>query len=221
MIRIKEFFKPFYHKCVRLSKWKRRIGLHCTDFTIISNNCTGGYVYQYFGLPYKTPTEGLYFTTRDYIKLIERPEYYFRQNVLLIAPQKSTLAQKGKDIHYPVGLLDDIEIYFMHYPDPQEAINKWRRRVSRMNFSKLFFLLTETELSTEDDIKQFSSIISSKTQHTNTHNGVGICLMLSNRKLPYTLYVPNVPKNFSNGNAAWKPEIIIKTLDWIRILNNL
>ena len=140
MNEIKKLLKPLYHWFVRLSKWKRRIGLKCTDFTIISNNCTGGYVYQYFGVPYKTPTEGLYFTTEDYLKLLERPEYYFKHEVKLIDSQQSTLAKMGRDIHYPVGLIDDVEVYFMHYPDPKEALSKWYRRASRMNFKKLFFL---------------------------------------------------------------------------------
>lgn len=97
MNEIKKLLKPLYHWFVRLSKWKRRIGLKCTDFTIISNNCTGGYIYQYFGIPYKTPTEGLYFTTEDYLKLLERPEYYFKHEVKLVDSQRSTLAKMGGD----------------------------------------------------------------------------------------------------------------------------
>lgn len=116
-------------------------------------------MYQYYGIPYKTPTEGLYFIAKDFLKLVERPEYYFKHEVSLINPQESTLAKKGKDIHYPVGLIDDVEVYFMHYPDPIEAVNKWHRRASRMNFKKLFFLLTETELSDKEDIVYFSELM--------------------------------------------------------------
>lgn len=32
-----------------------------SDFSIISNNCWAGTVYRYFGLPYQSPTAGLYF----------------------------------------------------------------------------------------------------------------------------------------------------------------
>lgn len=215
MSQIKLLLKPIYHWLIRISKWKRRIGLHCTDFTIISNNCTGGYVYQYFGIPYKTPTEGLYFTTEDYLKLIERPEYYFKHEVRLIDPQISSLAKAGKDIHYPVGLIDDVEVYFMHYPDPEEALTKWNRRASRMNFNKLFFLLTETAISTEEQIAAFSRLIDARKSIG------GICLMLKERRLPHTLYIPNVPHNESNGNAAWRPEIIINEIDWKKELNNI
>ena len=40
----KALLKPYYHKIKRLCKAYRRIGLKHKDFTIISNNCTGGYV---------------------------------------------------------------------------------------------------------------------------------------------------------------------------------
>lgn len=211
---VKKVLKPVYHWLIRLSKWRRRIGLKYTDFTIISNNCTGGYVYQYYGIPYKTPTEGLYFIAKDFLKLVERPEYYFKHEVSLINPQESTLAKKGKDIHYPVGLIDDVEVYFMHYPDPIEAVNKWHRRASRMNFKKLFFLLTETELSDKEDIVYFSELMKRRPRG-------GICLVQEDMDLPYVQYVPNVPKDEDNGNASWHPKIIINTLDWKKILNNL
>ena len=211
---IKRFLKPHYHKLVRMAKWWRRIGLDCKDFTIISNNCTGGYVYQYFGVSYKTQTEGIFFITSDYIKIIERPEYYFKHEVKLIDPKESTLAKAGLNITYPVGLIDDVEVYFKHYPDPREAVEKWRRRASRMNFNKLFFLLTETELMKEGDAERFSNIIAEKETK-------GVCLTLKKYNLPYTKYVPDVPKDEENSNAAWRPEIIIKNVEWKKIINSL
>lgn len=159
MNKIKKILRPVYHYFVRLAKWRRRIGLRSTDFSIISNNCTGGYVYQYFGISYKTPTEGLYFTTEDYLKIVERPEYYFNHKVELIDANESVLAQKGKKITYPVGRIGDVEIYFMHYPDPKEALSKWHRRASRINFDKMFFLLTETELMKIEHINKFVELL--------------------------------------------------------------
>lgn len=211
---IKSFFKPHYHKLVRMAKWWRRIGLKSKDFTIISNNCTGGYVYQYYGISYKTPTEGLYFITSDYLKLVERPEYYFTHDVVLIEPQESVLAKRGLTIDYPVGLIDDIEVYFMHYHDPKEAIDKWKRRSSRMNLNKVFYLLTETELMQEGDVRRFSELIVTKKLS-------GVCLTLRDYHLPYTQFVPDVPEDEDNSNAAWYPELIIKCIDWKTTLNNL
>lgn len=209
--RCKKQLKPYYHRLQRLLKSYRRIGLNCKDFSIISNNCTGGYVYQYYGVAYNTPTEGLYFTTEDYLKIIQRPEYYFKHKVELIEPKESILAKIGKTINHPVGKIDDVEIYFLHYPDPDEALGKWYRRCSRINYKKLFFLLSETELMKGGHMQLFSQII---------ENGVkGVCLTLNDYKIPHTLYVPNVPKD--GENAAWRPEIILSCLDWKTILNDL
>ena len=215
MKRSKELIKPYYHKFQRLYKAYRRIGLKCKDFSIVSNNCTGGYVYQYFGIVYNTPTEGLYFTTEDYIKLIKRPKHYFEHEVILIDPHQSVLAKAGKNIYYPVGVIDDIEVYFMHYHKPEEALNKWYRRASRINYNKLFFLLTETELMEDEHLKQFSEIIESYASNN------GGCLTLTDYDYKHSLYVPNVPKDKKNGNAAWKPNIIISVLNWKKILNSL
>lgn len=209
----KKRLKPQYHKFKRLLKLYRRLGLKCDDFSIISNNCTGGYVYQYYGVAYRTPTEGLYFTTDDYLKIIQRPEYYFKHDVELIDPQHSVLAKAGKIIKHPVGKIDDIEIYFLHYPDPNDALCKWYRRCSRINYKKLFFLLTETELMRDGNLETFSNIIE------NGNNGV--CLTIKKYGTPHTLFIANVPADIENGNAAWTPEIIISAIDWKEVLNRL
>lgn len=207
----KKQLKPFYHRLQRLLKSYRRVGLKCKDFSIISNNCTGGYVYQYYGVAYNTPTEGLYFSTEDYLKIIQRPNYYFKHEVELIDPKESVLAKSGKSINHPVGRIDDVEVYFLHYPDPNEALGKWYRRCSRINYKKLFFLLSETELMKDGHLQKFSQIVD------EGHKGV--CLTLKDYKISHTLFVPNVPKD--GGNAAWKPQIILSCLDWKTIINNL
>ncbi len=54
----------------------RKIGLNNKDFTIISNNCWGGYIYDRYGLKYMTPTIGGIFFPDDYIKFISNLDYY-------------------------------------------------------------------------------------------------------------------------------------------------
>ena len=207
----KKQLKPYYHRLQRLLKSYRRFGLKSKDFSIISNNCIGGYVYQYYGVAYNTPTEGLYFTTEDYLKIIQRPDYYFKHEVELIDPKESVLAKSGRSINHPVGRIDDIEIYFLHYPDSNEALGKWYRRCSRINYKKLFFLLSETELMKDGHLQKFSQIVEEGKK--------GVCLTLKEYKMPHTIYVSNVPKD--RGNAAWRPEIILSSLEWKTILNDL
>ena len=112
-------------------------------------------------------------------------------------------------------MIDDIEVYFMQYHNPAEALSKWYRRAARMNFNKLFFLLTETELMKGGHLRQFVDIIGQNGKN------YGVCLTLSDYHLPHTLYVPDVPKDLKNGYAAWRPEIVVSSIDWKRTLNRL
>lgn len=59
---------------IKKVKWLskvRRSKIKNKDFTIISNNCWGGYVYRYYGLEYNSPTIGGYFFSEDYIKFLK------------------------------------------------------------------------------------------------------------------------------------------------------
>lgn len=84
-----------------------------------------------------------------------------------------------------------------------------------LTIANFFFLLTETELMKDGYVKQFSDSIASYGKYN------GICLTISEYNLSHTLFVPNVPKDENNGNAAWRPEIILSSVDWKTILNNL
>ena len=64
------FFEKLY---IRIRNFKNkhlsrnRVNKVKPDFSIISNNCWGGLVYQYFGMEYLTPTVGLFFFPEDYL----------------------------------------------------------------------------------------------------------------------------------------------------------
>lgn len=58
-------------------------------FTIISNNCWGGIVYQHYNLPYDSPTVGLYFYADEYIKFVSNLHYYLSQEITFISYEQS------------------------------------------------------------------------------------------------------------------------------------
>lgn len=128
-------------------KWRqycRRRQLHHTDFTIISNNCWAGTaVYQSFGLKYNTPTVGLFIMDEDYMKFLERLDRYMAQVPVIIRPEQSKYYSKisangTKPITYPIATIGgDVEIHFLHYPDAEEAIEKWMNRKQRINYDRL------------------------------------------------------------------------------------
>ena len=46
---------------------------------------------------------------------------------------------------YPIGKLDDIFVYFMHYNTCKEARDSWNRRKKRVNLNKILILCTDRD----------------------------------------------------------------------------
>ncbi len=77
-------FKKIELKTNRLFAPARGKRLNNTDFSVISNNCLGGIVYEYSGLQKLSPTVGCYYFADDYIKFISRLDYYLKQELKFI-----------------------------------------------------------------------------------------------------------------------------------------
>lgn len=93
----------------------KRIGLKNRDFSILSNNCWGGAVYDTFSLQYKTPTIGLYLMAEDYINFLENQSYYLKldlkQSSWEKVPFKQSLVDSAEATKKSLGKsLDDIVI---------------------------------------------------------------------------------------------------------------
>ncbi|MBI1343054.1 MAG: DUF1919 domain-containing protein [Terrimonas sp.] len=149
----------------QLEKIKRkaeRSGLKQKDFSIISNNCWGGFVYQYYDMPYASPFAGLYLFAPDYIKMLRDLKTYLSEKLIFINPMESRYAAladaSGELGKYPVGLLGDIEIHFLHYKDPAEAEDKWVRRVKRINYDNLIVKFSDRDGCTENLIAEFAKM---------------------------------------------------------------
>ena len=150
-----------------IGQWNKRRKLKYTDFSIISNNCWAGTaVYQPFGLIYNTPTVGLFIMDEDYIRFLERLEWYLKQELQFISPQKSRYYDKisnngTKSVSYPIALLgDDVELHFLHYFNKSEALEKWTRRVKRINFERLIIKMSirDIDLDVDNIVNRFKSL---------------------------------------------------------------
>ena len=109
---------------------------------------------------------------------------------------------------YPVGSIEDIEIYFMHYPDQREAILKWNARCKRINADNMVFLFTENDTSTEEHIRAFCSLpIKNK-----------VCLTYNKYDSPGTIYSEEV---HNLEGHPWKPEIVCTIINWTSYLNQI
>lgn len=126
----------------KYSQWRERRRLSRTDFSIIANNCWGGFVYQRFGLPYTTPTVGMGMVDEDYFRFLGNLDYYISLTPQFIDPRESEHYEfrkriYGREIDYPVARLDDITLWFTHYKSEKEALAKWERRKRKLNRDRL------------------------------------------------------------------------------------
>lgn len=156
--KIKEWLLQIPYNIKRAYNKKR---IKSRDFTVISNNCWAGKLYQYLDMPYLSPTVGLYFFADDYLKFVKNLRYYMSQDLTFITVNESRykdiLIARHHDI-VPLAKLDDVEIVFLHYKTKEEAKEKWNRRRQRINWDKLYFKFSKMNLCTEDHLKKFSEL---------------------------------------------------------------
>ena len=137
--------------------------LNNKDFTIISNNCWGGFVYKKFNLKYNTPFIGLFLFAPDYINLLKDFKNIIYNELVFINAEESrykdTLLERGKFNKYPIGKLDDkVEIHFLHYDSQEDAKNKWTSRVKRINMNNLLIKFCDRDLCSEELILEFEKL---------------------------------------------------------------
>ena len=136
---IKKILKEIRLRINKFGSSYRRKKLKIKNLTIISNNCWAGIVSQYLGIKYYTPTIGLYFFSEEYIKFLERFDYYIKQKLEIIDTKDSKYYDemiKKNHKNAIVGKLDDVEIVFLHMKTGKEAIEKWNKRVKRIKTKK-------------------------------------------------------------------------------------
>lgn len=147
--------------------WKNKLGSKKRakkikrNYTLISNNCWAGLTYEYLNQPFISPTIGLYFMSKEYLKFISRFEYYISQKLYFIRTNESKYYNYLKTIgqsNVIIGKLDDIEIVFLHYKTEKEAYEKWNKRVRRINYDRIIFKFNDQNLCDEEDLERFANL---------------------------------------------------------------
>lgn len=111
-------------------------------------------------MPYTSPTVGMFFFSEEYIKFLKRLEYYLSLDIKFITPKASRYKDKlsSLNIHCPIGVLDDVEIVFLHYHSEEEAYMKWNRRKQRIDLANVIVKMSEQNLCTPELLEEFDSM---------------------------------------------------------------
>lgn len=131
----------------RWSLLSARAALRVREVTILSQNCIGGVMYHDMGMGYASPTVGLFFSGKDFLRLAQDPERY-----LPLEPEMFW----GET--YPMGRLGDITIHFMHYETCREAKKAWCRRARRVDYGRIAVLCTDMEGFSPREFAQWKQI---------------------------------------------------------------
>lgn len=119
------------------------------NISIFCNNCIGAFVAHDFRLPFNSPTVNLMIPPSEFITYISDIKHY----------TGAPITTFKNDQKWPVALLDGkIHLHLIHYRTTEEGIEAWRRREMRINKSKMYFILVETDGCTYKDLKAFDTL---------------------------------------------------------------
>lgn len=118
--------------------------------TVFASNCNGGVMTHDLGLKFRSPTVNLYIRPKEYVRFLENLQHYLYE--------AHFVAERGGDADYPVGILDDIRIDFVHYQSFDEAVAKWYSRLGRVDLDNAFYIMTERDECTYDDLVSFDKL---------------------------------------------------------------
>ena len=133
----------------KLINRKNRARLINKDFSLLSSNCIGGFILHDLALKFNSPFINLWMSPGDYIQYLENIEYYQDKTLRFINDNSRP---------YPVGILEDVKIYFQHYKSEEEALDKWEKRSKRINMDNLFVIMTDRDGCTYNDLARFDSL---------------------------------------------------------------
>jgi len=145
------------------------------DFSIICNNCVGGFIYHDLGMKFLSPTINLYMRSDDFVTFAKNLEYYTSCEIIQI---------EDKNKNFPVGKIvakdenhQDIILNFAHYDNFEIAKSKWQERVKRINYDNIYVILefydnvySESILKDFQEIQYKNKIIITHKKYDNIEN---------------------------------------------------
>lgn len=127
---------------------RNRARLANSNPTVFASNCNGGVMTHDLGLQFRSPTVNLYIRPEEYVRFLDNLQHYLYEAQFV----------PGGGADYPVGILDDIRVDFVHYQSFDEAVTKWNSRLERIDFDNAFYVMTERDGCTHDNLVAFDEL---------------------------------------------------------------
>ena len=105
----------------------------------------------------------MYFFSEDYIKFVYNIREYLSYDLTFITYEESRYREilekrGGPNIMCPIGVLNDIEIIFLHYHSKEEALTKWNRRKQRIHWDNILYKMSEQNQCKLVHLKEFDNL---------------------------------------------------------------
>ena len=120
------------------------------DFTLITNNCIGGIIYNDLGLKFNSPTVNMAIPMPDFVRFLQNPQKYLEAEVL-----DCGYSYKGKKNDYPIARINDMYLWGIHYKSFDELKSKWNERKKRINPNNLFIIGQYIDECTDETAHDF------------------------------------------------------------------
>lgn len=112
-----------------------------TGISIISQNCIGGVLMHEYNMKFLTPTINCYMSMPDFVSFCEELSKNLRVEL-----QESDENSENK---FPVAKLNELKLMAVHYQTFDEFKNAWNKRRQRVNFDRVFIIMTDRDGFTE------------------------------------------------------------------------
>lgn len=163
---------------IRATAAQRRKKLKDPVFTVISNNCWSGLVYESYGLEKQSPTVGAYFAPEEYLRFLSELKHYLTEcEMEFVRPEdarhKALYMCDKRFGTFPIARVGDVEIAMLHYHSEAEAREKWHRRCKRVNWDRLLVKMNDQNGCTREQAAAFGKLPFAKKVFFTVHDWDG------------------------------------------------
>lgn len=109
--------------------------------SFLCNNCTGAMMMHDMGKRFDSPTVNLWMTPKDFLYLVKNIRVLLNMEIIDVTPPECS---------YPIGILGECTIHFLHYKNFKDAVLCWERRIKRLDIENMSLILIDNGISTRE-----------------------------------------------------------------------